>query len=86
MACVWSICKKEKATSGIIPSLMAAAEVFDGVPVEYPEEFAREFTCHVIGAFRIDFKVWTDGEPPTPEAVASQILTGVAMALRMASL
>jgi hypothetical protein len=58
---LWAGGKKEKARSGMMDS-MARTEGL--------EEVVAEFMCEATGASRVEFRVWTSGEPPAPDAIA----------------
>jgi hypothetical protein len=63
---LWEGGNMEKARTGLIDSLLASAEV----PEWRLDDVASEFICEATGPGRIEFRVWTASEPPTPEAVA----------------
>ncbi len=58
---LWEGGKMEKAATGLIDSLNASGKDI--------EDVAEEFTCEVTGPNTLDFRVWTAGNRPTPEAI-----------------
>jgi len=62
---LWEGGKKEKAQTGVV-DLMAFAEE----PGEAAGDSIREFVCGVLKDGAMErFRMWTAGEPPTPETV-----------------
>jgi hypothetical protein len=63
---LWEGGKMAKAATGLIDCLNASGKVL--------EDVAEEFTCLATGSSSVEFRVWTAGGPPAPDAVA-RILT-----------